>query len=262
MDSARRIAENLHECSICFDSLRSKAVSGFVRHDMTKRSCGHLFHYSCICGLQSNICPLCNTEFYSIALVPNVLTRPEAWFRFIDVDNSESLSLQEIVDALQATLSLDWKLIEEDVTRLFGHWDVSNKGDLSMEDFLKPGGLLQYITSHLVPPESRPPPPDIRKKQEWFRYWDSDGSHSLDKSEICRAVVKTFRHMHNGLDDPAHNKNIASFLDMVWPIFDHDGSGAIELEEFVATDNLGDTILAELLFNSSCNNNTTTPRRK
>lgn len=241
MNAAQAIASNLYECPICFDAMCKQKVCGFARADGT-RSCRHLFHTECVPRLAR--CPLCNTDFEETVEMPDPILHGVEWFRFIDVDNTESLTCAEIIEALKASLSMDWKKIEADVNRLFVSWDRTDNGRITLEEFIDPsGGLLRYVTTHLTPPGAQPLPPDIRNKLEWFSFWDEDGSRSLDKSELCRAIVKTFRHM----DNQHAPKEIAAMLDVVWPIFDSDGSGEIEIEEFCAPDNLGDTILAEML---------------
>jgi hypothetical protein len=92
------------------------------------------------------------------------------------------------------------------------------------------------------PRNPRAPPPDLLKaKRAWFRYWDEDDSKTLDKSEIVRALVKTF-----AIYDMKKSM-LVEIVEKVWPIFDTDNSGVIEYEEFIEADNLGDSIAAEIL---------------
>jgi hypothetical protein len=65
---------------------------------------------------------------------------------------------------------------------------------------------------------------------------------SLEKDEIVRALIKTFRMTYGAI----LAREIAETLDAIWVIFDHDGSGSIEMDEFISRDGLCDTILASL----------------
>ena len=65
---------------------------------------------------------------------------------------------------------------------------------------------------------------------------------ALEKDELVRALIKTFRMSYG----PILAREIADALDAVWPFFDTDGSGSIEMDEFVSRDGLCDTILASM----------------
>jgi hypothetical protein len=120
-------------------------------------------------------------------------------------------------------------------------------------------------------------PPIAHKPRLWFQYWDEDNSDELSKEEVLRAIIKTFKldintatgtatgtgtatatgtGTTNAVDTTAaalHNfhrkcSSIISTLDAIWPMFDHDGSGDIDIDEFVQSDGLCDTILATLQY--------------
>ena len=86
--------------------------------------------------------------------------------------------------------------------------------------------------------------PDImRDKDAWYRYWDEDNSNALDKEEVVRALLKTFRMT----SDQAKVQQMRNTIDAIWPIFDDDNSGVIERDEFLKpNDGLADTIIATL----------------
>ena len=104
--------------------------------------------------------------------------------------------------------------------------------------------------------------PSIRRAREWFQYWDDDNSGQLDKQEVLRALVKTFRigpdasgagagagaGARRDFDELSRMRvlGIASMLDSIWPIFDADNSGSIDIDEFTSTDGLCDTLLATM----------------
>ena len=95
--------------------------------------------------------------------------------------------------------------------------------------------------------------PDIRQdRQAWFRFFDEDGSGSLDKEEVTRGLVKSFRladsgSRASGSAQAPHTliREFKDLVDCVWPCFDTDGSGDIEQNEFLAPgDGLADAIIA------------------
>ena len=88
--------------------------------------------------------------------------------------------------------------------------------------------------------------PSIKaNKAVWFEYWDEDHSQSLEKDELVRALVHTFR-LGRDLE------KLTTLRDMIdnaiWPMFDADNSGSIEMEEFTNADGVGDTIIATMDF--------------
>jgi Ca2+-binding EF-hand superfamily protein len=88
--------------------------------------------------------------------------------------------------------------------------------------------------------------PDITAQPRmWFQFWDEDDGGTLCKNEVLRAIVKTFRIADNSV---ARTAAIFGSLDAMWPIFDTDGSGEIDINEFTETDGLCDSLVASLHF--------------
>merc|ERR1711924_458838 len=54
---------------------------------------------------------------------------------------------------------------------------------------------VERVFSPGAPPSStRGPVPDIRSDAlAWWKYWDEDGSGEMERDEVLRAVVKTFK---------------------------------------------------------------------
>ena len=153
--------------------------------------------------------------------------------------------------------------------RLWPRWDPNGDGSISYAEFQQ--GLLPYILQHYPGgggggaaldsssssssgsgsgSGSGEACPDMSQHPRlWFAYWDDEdgGNGTLSKSEVLRAIVKTFRLREGGEGDAHRALNIASTLDAVWPLFDHDGSGEIDVDEFTTTDGLCDTLLATLV---------------
>ncbi len=240
--SAATRAQSHQECTECFEPLCSKPVVCLC-NNAGKRSCSHIFHQECVdVSAVPLTCHLCMTLFQKVVVMPNPTENPEAWFRFVDYDGNGSLSYDEIMDGLKSQLKLDWRKIEMDIDGLWTKWDGDRSNSVSMAEFLDPvNGVIAYLKTHYAPTAPTRPMPDIRKdKRGWFEYWDEDRTGSLDKSEVCRALIKTFRQLN--IDRHA----VSGTLDVIWPIFDEDNSGHIELGEFCSRDNLADTIIAQL----------------
>lgn len=231
-----------NECVFCYDHLSVKPLTCFVdAHGRTV--CNHTCHAECGHAIQKpNRCPICKAAYSALVPVPSVKVDVEAWFRHIDKDNDGALAYQEIIDGLKEQLALDWARVEADVDRLWPSWDHDRNGKVSLEEFANPRtGVVVYLTSH-YPMAPRANPPDITKdKAAWFRFWDEDHSQSLDKDEITRALIKTFRLYH------ITSAVVMEIVNVLWPMFDSDGSGKIDLREFCAPDNLGDTLIAQLM---------------
>ncbi len=239
MAGAETVAKQHHECTVCLEPLCFNDPGGLV-DPAGRRVCPHYFHCSCATGL--GLCPLCRKPFAQTVPLPNPQKQPREWFIFVDVDGNGSLEYQEIADGLLACLPLDWRRIEADMDGNFSRWSTMGKVDYSK--FAGSDGLLEYLIAHFGVPKTKPEPPDLRVQRDaWFRYWDvidGDGNGKLEKGEICRALIKT---LHLSGDA---KKGTADTLDNIWCLFDHDGSGSVELSEFIARDGLADTLLAEL----------------
>ena len=190
-------------------------------------------------------CCICRLPYENHKEIADPRKDPKQFFCDIDVDSSGTLSFQEITDGLKVVMPLDFRNIESDVDMFFHRWDRDNNKSISLNEFIDPkDGPMLYISEVFKTKEERRPPPTLTRstKVEWFQYWDEDNSNSLDKGEVVRALIKTFRFQHR--DEIA--ASIRGTLDCVWGIFDNDGSGHIELNEFVSNEGLGDTIIATI----------------
>lgn len=75
-----------------------------------------------------------------------------------------------------------------------------------------------------------PPIPDMRTdKDGWYRYWDEDNDGTLQQEEVVRALLKTLKLTTNQDRVRQMRETIAA----IWPIFDTDGSGSVDQEEFL-----------------------------
>lgn len=238
--AAKRAAQH-QECPLCFQGLTTKPVVQLCKQDGS-RSCLHQIHNDCVHDLRRPYaCPLCSVAFNHFEDVPSLATNPRAWFDLMDSDRDGSITYEEVIEGLKSQFRLDWVRIEADVDRLWGQWDKNGNGTIDYSEFADPTtGVVRYLQVH-YPNNPRPPPPDIKvNKRAWFEYYDEDRTGTLSKDEVARALIQTFR-LYN-IDRSA----VINTLDMIWPIFDEDGSNQIDMREFVSTDNLADTIIAQL----------------
>jgi len=254
-----QLAELHQECVICFDQLYKQPICRLINED-SQRACAHLFHQECINGWmgevqnwdpdddeheppESNRCPICRADFCDAELIPDLRIDPRAWFDKLDENNDGSLTYNEIIDGLKAQVPLDWGKIESDVDKLWAQWDKDGNGSISYEEFADENtGIFAYLMKN-YPANPRPDPPNLIEDYEgWFDYWDEDNSGSLDKAEVMRALIKTFR-MYD-----MKQKDIKTIVNAVWPQFDTDASGTIDRQEFLAEDGLGETISAQIDF--------------
>jgi len=240
------VAVDHAECPICYDELATRKCA-VLRQQSGKRSCRHYLHLDCAQSLISGnrkTCPVCRAPFFSAYAVPDYDTNPKMWFDCVDADSSQTLSKSEVLDVLKALFLIDYKALEKSVDSLWPRWDKDRSGELDFSELCDPKtGLLVYVKVHFAREKQQPPPQlTMSNREEWFQYFDDDDGGTLDKEEIVRALVKTFR-----LSTDLRKVNeIRTVLDNVWSIFDTDGSGEIELEEFVQRDGLGETVIASL----------------
>lgn len=231
------------ECPECYDPLYIKPVSVLCENSSGTRACGHYLHSECASMKQDKTCAVCQHSFTSVCNLPNPLEDPKQWFSVVDTDGDKQLGYEEILDGLKAQLALDWGKIEADADTLWSKWDADGSMMVSEKEFLDPkNGPIAYLKEHYPRTIEFTPPPDIRhNKAAWFDFWDEDRSELLDKGEVGRALMKTFKVLR--VDRSA----VLGTLEIVWPIFDVDGSGKVDKNEFIAPDNLADTIIAQIL---------------
>ena len=152
----------------------------------------------------------------------------------------------EVLEILKAICPVDWRRLETRAADLWMRWDRDGDGELSYDEVCAPQvGLLDYVKStyaRSAKSETSPPKLTLETKREWFAYYDEDCSDSLEQVEVVRALVKTFQLSYN----LATLEELRQTVNAVWPMFDLDGSGSIDVDEFVARDGLGDTLIASL----------------
>lgn len=240
------------ECTLCFQQLHVKPVAG-LSNSRGRRVCKHYYHSDCIrkALAQSSQwhCPRCKIRFVNVHDIPDPLQDAKAWFRAVDVDNTDQLTRWEVVDALIATTPIDGSKFSEELESLWETWDKTSSNTITLAEFLDPDeGLLHWIQEHLAHISRQAltgPIPDIRRQREdWFRYWDNpanggDGTGQLTKAETVRALMKTL--------NSTEVEVVKSLVEALWDDFDVDNSGTIKPHEFLRPEiGLLDTVLANL----------------
>jgi len=239
--------EEENECAICYEELHKGPVS-VLCDASNRRVCRHFYHTKCcelIQGSQIRSCPLCRQDFHHASPVPNPVQDPRGWFEAVDADGSMDLDKTEVVDALGAVFPVDPKALAKNLELLWERWDKTKSGSITLPEFVDPNdGLLQWVVANQCRLARKKALhdgiPDIRKdRQGWFNYWDADGNGELDREEVMRALLKTFRQADVGVT--------RSVVGALWTDFDTDNGGTIDRDEFMRA-NIGllDTILANL----------------
>jgi len=227
------IVQRKAECPICFDPLVDDAVCRMM--NTQQRSCGHYIHTRCC--IQFTQCPMCRAPFTSVADMPSI-EDPGAWFAAVDSDGNGWLSRLEVLSALRATCDVEDLEISESLWR---QWDANGDGRITFEEIFRPqGGLLAYV--HRFQRNRLVDPPPFEDRYRWFQFWDENRTNSLDRSEVHRALVKTF----DLARDLARIQTMADTLATVWCLFDDDGDGTISFDEFVRPDGFAATLSANL----------------
>ena len=242
----KNVAVEHAECAICYDEMTSQPSSVLINAG-GKRPCRHFLHKSCAEGLlraNQKTCPICRAPFVKLADVPDFDANPKNWFGIVDANGDGTLSKGEVIEIMKATMAIDYKALEKNVDNLWPRWDHDGSGEIDFNELCHPKlGLLVYVRAHFARIKREPPPElNIRNLEIWFTYWDEDGNGSLEKEEILRALIKTFKLSST----PARLKEMREMLDVLWPLFDSDGSGEVELGEFIARDGLGESLCASM----------------
>ena len=244
-DGAARQAVHHCECIICFDAMHSEPSAVLASRD-GKRVCPHFFHERCIQDAQkagASRCPLCRTLFAKVVPVPKLDDDPAGWFKLVDMNGDGGLSKQEVKYVLKAQIPVDEAVLDEELESNFENWDKNKDGVIRQDELMDPrSGLVAYFKSKMRKAVAEVP--DIKRdKKAWYSHYDEDNNGSLEKDEVVRGLIQTFKFSH----DAERMQAIRGAVDAVWPIFDSDASGSIERAEFLRPgEGLADTIIATL----------------
>ncbi|KAJ1449974.1 hypothetical protein M885DRAFT_489105 [Pelagophyceae sp. CCMP2097] len=265
------------ECAVCFDELHARPA-GVLVNAAQKRLCKHIVHLDCLRDLPNQpcpACPLCRRAGGGVVALPSIFEDPRRWFDLLDIDGSGLVDADDVLAALKAQLRVDEHELDEHWDELWTKFDLDGSGRLSFSELVEPErGLLSFLYKFVkasadeaaaalpasdAPPDRASPPlpprddygavgpvsgPDITtSREDWFDFWDEDGSGALDESEILRAMVHSF----NMRGQRAQVRATTELVRSVLIACDVDGSSGISREEFLLPRvGLADVIIANL----------------
>jgi len=253
---ADTVSSKAFECPVCFFEL-FKFPAGVIRLH-SRRCCGHYFHKDCAHYLLKSMkgsgrpasCPLCGVAFAEVKSMPDLASDPRDWFAVCDVDFGGELDAYEVVEALGCVLPVNRHKLEKHVRAHWREWDPDGDGTITLQEFIMPGrGLKDWIITHLsmLKADAAPKPntvPSIdRNPREWFHYWDRDGSGTLEKDEVVRALIRTFCRDENGNPHLSLAHDMLEIAASLWSSLGYSPFDAVAFEEFVRPYGLLDQFL-------------------
>ncbi|KAF4668004.1 hypothetical protein FOZ61_007303 [Perkinsus olseni] len=256
------LAERYNECAVCYFELYRLPV-GILR-SQSKRACSHYFHTECIKRLVAKNahearnaghaavreCPICRAKFSDIKTLPDVFKDPRAWFQLCDIDCGGTLDKEEVLGALGAVLPVERDKLAEAIEENWVVWDPDNDGSITLTEFVEPRrGLREYLLRNfnVIKTENlniRPDDiPDLDSHPlEWFNFWDGNGNGSLERSEIVRAIVRTFCVSPSGEPSFKRAFDLREMALFIWDSLGYHEFGELTFEEFNAPFGVGDQI--------------------
>jgi len=250
--SAPIVQLNFNECPICFDELYKRTIAYLITESGC-RACSHYFHEECVLNWRDigSTCPIDRCPYNSVVPIPSPFLHPLEWFQSVDSDGNGYLDKQEVLNILQAQLPVDSVRLEKEADELWTQWDTNGDGKISFEELTNSeSGLIHYVRNNFPRPRIEMPILNRHNLSLWFDYWDEDKSGSLDKWEVTRALAKTFTHHYSG-ESIQSSRAFRETIDALWCIFDYDGNGTIDINEFCQPDGLGESICASLIHQES-----------
>jgi len=253
---AETVSSKSFECPVCYFEL-FKFPTGVIRLH-SRRCCGHYFHKDCAqyllkamkgSGRAAN-CPVCGVTFSEVKAMPDLITDPREWFAVCDVDFGGELDAYEVVEALGCMLPVNRHRLEKHVRAHWHEWDPDGDGTITLYEFIMPQrGLKDWIIKHMsmlrADAVAKPQccPSIDRNPREWFHYWDRDGSGTLEKDEVCRALIRTFCRDENGLPKLIAAHDMRDIAVSLWSALGFSPFDSVSFEEFVGPYGLLDQFL-------------------
>jgi len=250
------VSSKAFECPVCFFEL-FKFPAGVIRLH-SRRCCGHYFHKDCAHYLLRAMkgsgspatCPLCGVTFSEVKIMPDLAKDPRDWFAVCDVDFGGELDAYEVVEALGCVLPVSRHKLEKNVKAHWHEWDPDGDGTITLPEFIMPiRGLKDWVLCHLGMLTAEPAPnaatvPSIdRNPREWFHYWDRDGSGTLEKDEVVRALIRTFCRDENGHAHLPSAHDMREIAGSLWTAQGYNAFDVVSFEEFVRPFGLMDQFL-------------------
>ncbi|CAE7413103.1 unnamed protein product [Symbiodinium pilosum] len=187
---------------------------------------------------------------------------PKAFFRLACVPEdpkearAENLVLKEkwALGTLAALLPVNVSSFTGSFQELWPAWCGGKKEGLLEKDFLRPGGMLAWLSSHLLEQKVNSQlgqPPSLECAEAWFGFFDFQSSGRLTKSELLRGVVKAFDVSQLAAPGTpsrrARSAGVYKLRDLVGAIWDDTRwADGVPLEDFVGAGGLAERLRAAL----------------
>jgi len=223
-------------------------------------------------------CPMCRAPFASAVELPDPTVDPKKFFKLACVPgefNGENvghstanpeqselrLTEKAALDALCASLPVNPAIFGPRLTKeLWPSWcecglAPDSNSCLAETDFLKLGGMLVWLSSHLMELKvdgQRGTPPSLRHHPaEWFKHFDYDAKAVLTKPELLRGIAKAYNvAMLAAPRTPARKARsvgIQCLRELVDVLWDHERwADGVTLEDFQKPSGLAERLLAVL----------------
>jgi Ca2+-binding EF-hand superfamily protein len=250
------VSSKAFECPVCYFEL-FKFPAGVIRMH-SRRCCGHYFHKDCAQYLlramrgsgRAATCPICGVSFSEVKMMPDLMKDPRDWFAVCDVDFGGELDPYEVVEAVGTVLPVNRRKLEKNVKAHWHEWDPDGDGTITLQEFITPGrGLKDWIMKNLTmlrADDALKPntvPSIDRNPREWFHYWDRDGSGTLEKDEVVRALLRTFCRDENGHPHLQKAHDMREVCESLWEALGHSPFDSVSFEDFVRPCGLMDQFL-------------------
>jgi len=249
------------ECPVCFFELYKFQVGVIKKH--SRRVCGHYFHRQCASHLLRELnnskygatCPICGKKFTEVSTMPDMLHNPREWFATVDVDFGGDLSEFEVIEGLGAVLPVNRKKLEKHVRAHWHEWDPDHDGVISLQEFILPDrgmrdwvlyhmGMLQTVAQEKQGVTFQKSIPKLDENpMRWFEFWDKDSSGTLERDEVCRALIRSFCITANGLPDLDSAFDMREAFFSMWKALGYNPFSQITLDDFVKPYGLMDQII-------------------
>lgn len=223
------------ECPVCCFELWRQPVAVLRNH--SKRSCPHYLHRECASYLLRGaaICSICGERFSEVKPLPDFAREPKAWFTMVCVD---SMDKTETTVALACVLPCHVEALTREINERWEEWDADGNGTISIDEFLRPErGMHAWVMRDLkalteVKGGIQQAPVLDRTPRDWFVHWDTDKSGSLEKEELCRALVRTLCISDKGQPHIQEAREMILLVDSLWSALGYSPIERIDFEEF------------------------------
>ncbi|CAL1129015.1 unnamed protein product, partial [Cladocopium goreaui] len=263
------------ECSICFESLYTNP--GVFVNEEGLRVCGHFTCLTCAEHVQDEAserfrawrtrrepripkppgpaCPLCRASFAAALRLTDPTVDPKSFFRLACVlEPGEDIVLKDkyAMSAIEAILPVNASTFAPIFEELWPQWCADCTDGMREADFLRPDGMLAWLSSHLLEMKVEGQlgaPPKLSDTESWFQYFDYHGNGRLSKSELLRGIVKAYdvAQLVPATTPSRKSRTMGAIKlrELVDALWDEDrwGAGGIGLEDFAGRCGLAQRLL-------------------